>query len=117
MRTRKSARSAKSGRSRSGERVPLWQHVFATIGMVGIFAASLVGGWLAFQAGGLMSGLAGLVGGAALGWGATYVIGNILEEMVPYIQLLVVLVIVAAAVYVLHLLGVSFGITSTPKAG
>lgn len=114
MRTRK---PAKASRNRPDEHAPLWQHVFATVGMIAMLVASLVGGWLAFQAGGLMSGLAGVVGGAALGWGATYVIGNILEEVMPYVVLIVVLVILAAAVYVLHLLGVSFGFTSTPKAG
>lgn len=90
--------------------VPLWIRVFTTVSMVGIVAAAGAGAWIGFQSGGLGVGFAGMLLGGALGYFATYVLGRMLQEMMPLIRVLLVLAIIAATVYVLHLLGVSLGI-------
>lgn len=113
MKTKRAKASAAPARSssRSGARnVPLWMRVFTTISMVGIVAAAGVGAWIGFQSGGLGVAFAGLLLGGALGYFATYVIGNMLHEAMPLIRVLLVLGIIAATIYVLHLLGVSLGI-------
>jgi ABC-type lipoprotein release transport system permease subunit len=90
--------------------VPLWIRVFTTVSMVGIVAAAGAGARIGFQSGGLGVGFAGMLLGGALGYFATYVLGKMLQEMMPLIRVLLVLAIIAATVYVLHLLGVSLGI-------
>lgn len=111
MKTKRAKAAPAKSSSRSGARnVPLWMRVFTTVSMVGIVAAAAVGAWLGFQSGGLGVGFAGLLLGGALGYFATYVIGNMLHEAMPLIRVLLVLGIIAATIYVLHLLGVSLGI-------
>ena len=115
IKARQAARKeAKAKQPRNTPRnAPLWMRVFSTVSMVGIAAAAAVGAWLGFQSGGLGIAFLGLVLGGALGYFATYVVGNMLQEMLPLIRVLLVLGIIAATVYVLHLLGVSLGINPT----
>ncbi len=102
---------ASTAPARAGKRAtPMWMHVFSTIGMIGIAAAAAVGAWLGFQSGGLGIAFLGMLLGGSLGYFATYVLGNVLHEMMPLIRVLLVLGIIAATVYVLHLLGVQLGI-------
>jgi hypothetical protein len=113
MRARSAARKeakAKQPRSTAPKNTPLWMRVFSTLSMVGIAAAGVAGAWIGFQGGGLGVGFAGLLGGAALGWFISYVVGNLLTEMLPLIRVLLVLGIIGATIYVLHLLGVQLGI-------
>ncbi|MFN3743065.1 MAG: hypothetical protein ACK4TL_00020 [Hyphomicrobiaceae bacterium] len=115
MRTLKARQAArKEAKARpprdSARHVPLWIRVFSTVGMIGIAAAGVAGAWIGFQAGGLGVAFAGLLGGAALGYFVTYVVGNMLREMLPLIRVLLVLGIIGATIYVLHLLGVQLGI-------
>jgi hypothetical protein len=112
MRARRAARKeAKTREPRNATRAaPLWMRVFSTLSMVGIAAAGIAGAWIGFQGGGLGVAFAGLLGGAALGWFISYVIGNMLTEMLPLIRVLLVLGIIGATIYVLHLLGVQLGI-------
>jgi len=112
MKARQAARKeAKAKQPRNTARnAPLWMRVFSTVSMIGIAAAAAVGAWLGFQTGGLGIGFLGLLLGGGLGYFVTYVIGNMLTEMLPLIRVLLVLGIIAATVYVLHLIGVSFGI-------
>jgi predicted lipid-binding transport protein (Tim44 family) len=112
MRTLKARRAARAAtKSKSTPRAaPLWMRVFSTVSMIGIAAAGAVGAWLGFQSGGLGIGFLGMLLGGALGYFATYVVGNMLQEMMPLIRVLLVLAIIAATVYILHLLGVSLGI-------
>lgn len=109
MKTKRAKAAATPARS-AKRATPMWMQVFSTVSMVGIVAAAGVGAWLGFQSGGLGVGFAGLLLGGALGYFATYVIGNILHEAMPLIRVLLVLGIIAATIYVLHLLGVSLGI-------
>jgi hypothetical protein len=109
MKTKRAKASAAP--ARAGKRpTPMWMQVFSTIGMIGIVAAAAVGAWLGFQSGGLGIAFLGMLLGGALGYFATYVLGNVLQEMMPLIRVLLVLGIIAATVYVLHLLGVQLGI-------
>lgn len=101
---------AKQPRNTVAKNAPLWMRVFSTVSMLGILSLAVMGAWLGFNAGGLGAGFAGLVGGGALGWFVSYVIGNMLREMLPLIRVLVVLGIIGATIYVLHLLGVQLGI-------
>jgi len=112
MRARRAARKeTKASQPRNTTRAaPLWMRVFSTLSMVGIAAAGIAGAWIGFQSGGLGVAFAGLLGGAALGWFVSYVIGNMLTEMLPLIRVLLVLGIIGATIYVLHLLGVQLGI-------
>lgn len=112
IKARQAARKeAKAKQPRNTARnTPLWMRVFSTVSMVGILTAAAVGAWLGFQSGGLGIAFLGLLLGGALGYFATYVVGNMLKEMMPLIRVLLVLGIIAATVYVLHLLGVSLGI-------
>lgn len=112
LRARRAARrEAKARQPRNPTRTaPLWMRFFSTVSMIGIAAAAAVGAWIGFQAGGLGVGFVGLLGGAGLGYFITYVIGNLLQEMLPLIRVLLVLGVIAATVYVLHLLGVQLGI-------
>jgi hypothetical protein len=112
LRARQAARKeAKARPPRDATRhAPLWMRVFSTVGMIGIAAAALAGAWIGFQTGGLGVAFAGLLGGAALGYFITYVVGNMLREMLPLIRVLLVLGIIGATIYVLHLLGVQLGI-------
>lgn len=112
MKTKRAKASAAPARSNKRP-TPMWMQVFSTISMVGIAAAAGVGAWLGFQSGGLGIAFLGLLLGGALGCFATYVLGNVLHEMMPLIRVLLVLGIIAATVYVLHLLGVTFGINPT----
>jgi hypothetical protein len=105
---------ASTAPARNGKRpAPMWMQVFSTISMIGIVAAAVVGAWLGFQSGGLGIAFLGLLLGGALGYFATYVLGNVLHEMMPLIRVLLVLGLIAGTVYVLHLLGVTFGINPT----
>ncbi len=106
----KRAKAAAVSAKSTPRAAPLWMRVFSTVSMIGIVAAAAVGAWIGFQSGGLGVGFAGLLLGGALGYFATYVVGNMLQEMMPLIRVLLVLAIIAATVYVLHLLGVSLGI-------
>jgi hypothetical protein len=112
IKARQAARKeAKARQPRNSARnTPLWMRVFSTVGMIGIGVAAAAGAWLGFQTGGLGVGFAGLLLGGGLGYFATYVIGNMLQEAMPLIRVLLVLAIIAATIYVLHLLGVSLGI-------
>ena len=111
MKARQAARKeAKAKQPRNPRNTPLWMRIFSTVSMLGIAAIAGVGAWYGFQTGGLGAGFAGLLLGGALGYFATYVVGNMLQEMMPLIRVLLVLAIIAATVYVLHLLGVSLGI-------
>ena len=89
----------------SARPAPLWIRVFSTISMVGIVVRLALARGSAFQSGGLGVGFAGMLLGGALGYFATYVVGSMLHEMMPLIRVLLVLAIIAATVYVLHLLG------------
>ena len=113
MKTKRASKTAARATTqpRSGARhVPLWIRIFTTVSMVGIVAAAGAGAWIGFQSGGLGVAFAGLLLGGALGYFATYVLGKMLQEMMPLIRVLLVLAIIAATVYILHLLGVSLGI-------
>ena len=115
IRARQAARKekdakAKQPRNTVAKNAPLWMRVFSTVSMLGILSLAVMGAWLGFNAGGLGAGFAGLVGGGALGWLVSYVIGNMLREMLPLIRVLLVLSIIGATIYVLHLLGVQLGI-------
>lgn len=114
IRAKRARAEAKAKQARNPARpAPLWIRIFSTVSMVGIAAAAVAGAWIGFQTGGLGVAFAGLVGGAALGWFVSYVIGNMLTEMLPLIRVLLVLGIIAATIYVLHLLGVQLGINPT----
>ena len=106
----KRAKAATASTKSTPRAAPLWMRVFSTVSMIGIAVAAGIGAWLGFQSGGLGIGFAGLLLGGALGYFATYVVGNMLHEMMPLIRVLLVLAIIAATVYILHLLGVSLGI-------
>jgi hypothetical protein len=112
MRARQAARKEAKAKQppRAPKMPPLWMRVFSTVSMLGIAALALAGAWFGFQTGGLGVGFAGLIGGGALGWFISYVIGNMLQEMLPLIRVLLVLGIIGATIYVLHLLGVQLGI-------
>ena len=111
MKARQAARKeARAKQPRNPRNTPLWMRVFSTVSMLGIAAIAGVGAWYGFQSGGLGVGFAGLLLGGALGYFATYVVGNMLQEMMPLIRVLLVIAIIAATVYILHLLGVSLGI-------
>jgi hypothetical protein len=113
MRARRAARKedkAKQPRTTAPKNTPLWMRVFSTLSMVGIVAAGIAGAWIGFQTGGLGVGFVGMIGGAALGYFISYVIGNMLTEMLPLIRVLLVLGIIGVTIYVLHLLGVQLGI-------
>ncbi len=112
MKTKRTKASAAPARSNKRP-TPMWMQVFSTVSMVGIAAAAAAGAWLGFGAGGLGVAFLGLLLGGALGYFTTYVVGNMLQEMLPLIRVLLVLGIIGATVYVLHLLGVSFGINPT----
>ncbi|MBN9259759.1 MAG: hypothetical protein BGN89_16590 [Alphaproteobacteria bacterium 64-6] len=101
---------AKQPRNAAAKNTPLWMRVFSTVSMLGILSLAVMGAWFGFYAGGLGAGFAGLIGGGALGWFVSYVIGNMLKEMLPLIRVLLVLAIIGATIYVLHLLGVQLGI-------
>jgi predicted lipid-binding transport protein (Tim44 family) len=101
---------AKSPRANTPKNAPLWMRVFSTVSMLGILSLAVMGAWFGFHAGGLGAGFAGLIGGGALGWFISFVIGNMLKEMLPLIRVLLVLGIIGATIYVLHLLGVQLGI-------
>jgi flagellar biogenesis protein FliO len=101
---------AKQPRNTASKNAPLWMRVFSTVSMLGILSLAVMGAWFGFNAGGLGAGFAGLIGGGALGWFVSYVIGNMLKEMLPLIRVLLVLGIIGATIYVLHLLGVQLGI-------
>jgi hypothetical protein len=109
-RAKAAAAPAKSTTRTGARAAPLWIRIFTTVSMVGIVAAAGAGAWIGFQSGGLGVAFAGLLLGGALGYFATYVLGKMLQEMMPLIRVLLVLAIIAATVYVLHLLGVSLGI-------
>jgi hypothetical protein len=111
MKARQAARKeAKEKQPRAPKMPPLWMRVFSTVSLLGIVGLAAMGAWFGFQTGGLGVGFAGLIGGGALGWFISYVIGNILQEMLPLIRVLLVLGIIGATIYVLHLLGVQLGI-------
>jgi hypothetical protein len=115
MRTMKARQAArKETRAKQPPRAPkmppLWMRVFSTVSMLGIAALALAGAWFGFNTGGLGVAFAGLIGGGVLGWFVSYVIGNMLQEMLPLIRVLLVLGIIGATIYVLHLLGVQLGI-------
>jgi hypothetical protein len=113
MKARQAARKeakAKQPRNAAARMPPLWMRVFSTVSVLGIAAIAVMGAWFGFQTGGLGVAFAGLLGGAALGYFITYVIGNMLQEMLPLIRVLLVLGVIAATIYVLHLLGVQLGI-------
>ena len=116
MKARKEAKAKQPPRNVArnvARNAPLWMRVFSTVSMIGIAAAAAMGAWLGFQTGGLGIGFLGMLLGGGLGYFVTYVIGNMLTEMLPLIRVLLVLGIIAATVYVLHLLGVSLGINPT----
>ena len=111
MKARQAARKeAKAKQPRNPRNTPLWMRVFSTVSLLGIAAIAGVGAWYGFQSGGLGVGFAGLLLGGALGYFATYVVGNMLQEMMPLIRVLLVIAIIATTAYILHLLGVSLGI-------
>lgn len=111
MRARQAARKeARAKQPRAPKMPPLWMRVFSTVSMLGIAALALAGAWFGFQTGGLGVAFAGLLGGGALGWFVSYAIGNMLQEMLPLIRVLLVLAIIGVTIYVLHLLGVQLGI-------
>jgi len=101
---------AKQPRANASKNAPLWMRVFSTVSLLGILSLAIMGAWFGFHTGGLGVAFAGLVGGGALGWFISYVIGNMLKEMLPLIRVLLVLGIIGATIYVLHLLGVQLGI-------
>ncbi len=111
LKARQAARKeAKAKQPRNPRNTPRWMRIFSTVSLLGIAAIAGVGAWYGFQTGGLGVGFAGLLLGGALGYFATYVVGNMLQEMMPLIRVLLVLAIIAAIAYILHLLGVSLGI-------
>ena len=101
---------AKQPRTPTSKSTPLWMRVFSTVSVLGILSLAVMGAWLGFNTGGLGVAFAGLLGGAALGYFVSYVIGNMLQEMLPLIRVLLVLGIIGATIYVLHLVGVQLGI-------
>lgn len=112
MKTKRTKASTTPART-TKRATPMWIQIFSTIGMIGIAAAAIAGAWIGFQTGGLGVGFAGLLLGGGLGYFATYVLGNMLHEAMPLIRVLLVLGVIAATVYVLHLLGVQLGINPT----
>jgi hypothetical protein len=101
---------AKQPRANASKNAPLWMRVFSTVSLLGILSLAVMGAWFGFHTGGLGVAFAGLIGGGALGWFVSYVVGNMLTEMLPLIRVLLVLGIIGATIYVLHLLGVQLGI-------
>jgi hypothetical protein len=111
MKARQAARrEAKAKQPRAPKMPPLWMRVFSTVSLLGILSLAAIGAWFGFNTGGLGVAFAGLIGGGALGWFISYVIGNMLQEMLPLIRVLLVLGTIGATIYALHLLGVQLGI-------
>lgn len=109
-RAKRGKEEAKPKQPRAPKMPPLWMRIFSTVSLLGILSLAAIGAWFGFNTGGLGVAFAGLIGGGALGWFISYVIGNMLQEMLPLIRVLLVLGIIGATIYVLHLLGVQLGI-------